>query len=88
MRLILGPQRTHLVEMTIDKIEIESGVVKIYWTIPTGSPYWCDPDTCVDTYEYNEGADSVTVTTAVQIKWADGGVQTLTIDGQADYAVP
>jgi hypothetical protein len=82
LRLIIGPDTVHLVRMTIASLEINSDAVTVHWEIDSGSPYTCDSDTCVDTYEYN--GQSLAVTTNVQLRWdADGSTQTLTVTGTA-----
>jgi len=86
-RLIRGPgSSVYLVQMTIDQLDIESDLVRIHWSINADSPYWCDQGACVDTYEY-DGNQSVTVTTAVQLKWDEGGLHTLTVNGQSTFGL-
>ena len=83
-RLVNGPSTTYLVLMTIDQLEIESDMVRVHWSIDASSPYWCDQGACVDTYEYDSNGDLI-VTTAVQLKWDDGGTHTLNVSGQATF---
>lgn len=88
MRLVLAPENgVHLVVMSIETIEVESDLVRIIWSIEPPSAYTCDPGSCVDVYEYDAAADTVNVTTAVQLKWVDGGQQTLTVAGEAAFAL-